>query len=266
MVTTIDDLKDFFTGGTVWKHTEDHDGKMIGNSNHFSYEIEPDEVIFSYHVESNDDSDDSEDGESPEPLKKITEFLSRGIPGGEFFDKMAFSPDSVSFYLGKVASKTEMEREDNNIIKILRRMSTAISIVRSKKLRFAVVLDGDDAFNSLKEKMKIKGWNFSESKDFRGIPNLEFKIGDEFDGEISVDSISYLYTFNLKGYPDLTNTGSTKNPILAFEKYYKSQDIKDAEKELDKEESKNEDEQVNSFGKTVPSSKEEKTVIPGKRF
>lgn len=228
-IITIDDLKKYFTGGPIWKHSEVHNGKMTGNCKRFSYEIEPIEVIFAYHVESVYDPIDSEEGESSEPLKKITEFLGRGIPGGEFFNKMAFRPDDVSSLLLKVATIIPIRNKKKEVIAILKKLNAVISHETS---RFDVV-DIDDAFSELKKKMETKKWNFNEIIDYRGISIFEFKIGDEFKGEISVDSILYSYTFNLKGYPDLIDTGITKDPIITFEKYHKSKDVKDAEKEIE---------------------------------
>lgn len=256
-VVTWDDLKTYFKG-SVFKRLDVRDDRMSGSSVNFSFDIEPKEVLFEYKVQAVDDPSDSEDGVSADPMKDIAKFLGHDIAGGEFFEKRAFSPDATSAALRAAASELEASRSRSHALLALRRASvmpilaSALRAVRTHALRLA--MSSKEEFEKLKDRIESKGWDVKQGEDSVGNPTLKIDIGDVYTAEIAVDSILYDYTFQFTDRPDLTKSGTTKDPIEEFRVYYTSEEVKEARSEA--RQKPRPDESPLSFQETVPAGQE----------
>jgi len=232
-IVTWDALQSYF-GGTGWAHIDIKKDRMTGSSKNLSFNIEPEKVLFSYHVFNLEDKSDSDEGTSEEPLKDIAKFLSQDLPGGEFFTKRSHRPDIVSNHLRLIASSISLNKSRLITSRYLKRMACSLHIANMQTkisniistYRFA--LSPDKAFKELYDKIKEKGWDVSTSDGKNGNRTLTIRIGDEFEANIEVYGIQYHYIFQVAEHPDLTESGTTNNPIVSFRNYYKSEKVSNA--------------------------------------
>lgn len=131
-------------------------------------------------------------------------------------------------------------------------LASALRAVRTHALRLA--MSSKEEFEKLKDRIESKGWDVKQGEDSVGNPTLKIDIGDVYTAEIAVDSILYDYTFQFTDRPDLTKSGTTKDPIEEFRVYYTSEEVKEARSEA--RQKPRPDESPLSFQETVPAGQE----------
>ncbi|HED06302.1 MAG TPA: hypothetical protein ENI61_06435 [Ignavibacteria bacterium] len=234
-VITWDELRNYFSG-SGWARTDVQEDRISGGSGKISFNIEPEKVMYSYNVFSLDDRSDSEDGVSDEPLKEIAKFLSKDLPGGEFFTKRSNrsgEPEITSNFLKYIAAATIKNK--SNLSKMLRRVACNINIsnvqtrISGLVCTYRFALSVGNAFKELYWKIKGKGWDVHISDDEQ---TLKITLGDEFEADIEVHGIQYHYIFQVSDHTELTESGVTYDPIASFRNYYKDEKISDAINEV----------------------------------
>jgi hypothetical protein len=265
----MDDLEKYFRGD-VWKEKTITETNVDAKTDNYSVNLEQSDVQYYWTIESMDDPSDAADGVSPEPTKEIVEFLSENLPGAEFFTQMASKPRQISLILRRLASDINKGAALSEVISMLKRIGASLNYAEVKNqihqiLRIAVDNSiEEEEINKLKKKLKDKGWDVILSETEFGAPKLEVNIGDIYKASIEVESVLYDYEFGFKGRPDLTEKGSTNDPIQAFKSYYRNPVVEEAWQEAKHEESRIREQETAPSGKkketeqkTIPSKKRE---------
>lgn len=224
------DVKDYFPT-TKWRVniTEGGAFEAKGRENDLSVKIDPSHIMYTVDMEAEDDSSDSTHDTTDKPLDIITDFLGVGIPGGDIFkQKASVSPNIYCEVLRHIAARVEHIKRPARLIRriaILLNLdlfSTIINRYAANPTDFRMT---DRILNNFKEEAKQKGWKF-EITDSEP-PGLHMNVHG-FDVNVGVDSIMYDYMFELEGYPESKEEGQAADPIEEFEKWKKSDKLKDA--------------------------------------
>jgi hypothetical protein len=212
-VVTINDLANYFVGvDKGW--TQQVDGEEFEALSHklnryVKFKLES--VLFHVHIESVDDSNDSHDVTTDKPIKEITEFLSEGIPGGEYFKKMSFGPNKIASLLKYAANHIQANMINRSQLSaIIRRISVmTLSIGRE-------IVDIME-IPALKKEMEKKGWKVKQKENDVGIPYLEVDISGIYIAKIVVSDTWYSYEFAHGEIKKLDEEGTTDDPIDEYE-------------------------------------------------
>lgn len=216
-IVTIDDIDKYFSG-VAWKSIKTKDFfETKSDKYHVNVFIKPFKILFNLHVEAIDDPSDSTDEVTYKPIDDMAEFLNNGI---SFISSV--SPESVISQL-KCAS-VEMASSRHIAARRLRRLVVNLSEI-SKTASLSTLHLETDEIKKLKHDMEKKGWKVQESKTEFGMPELSVDISGVYKANISVDSIQYDYTFEVPGFPDSKESGTTNDPIHIFEEWSSNEDI-----------------------------------------
>jgi hypothetical protein len=206
-VVTMNDLANYFVGvDKGW--TQQVDGEEFEAMSHklnryvkFKFES----VLFNVHIESVDDSNDSFDVTTDKPVKEMVQFLGEGVPGGEFFDKMAFGPNKIASLIKYAAQINQRE-----LPAILRRISV-MTLALGREIIDVMEIP------ALKKEMEKKGWKVKQKENDIGIPYLEVDISEIYTAKIVVSDTWYSYEFANGEINELNEEGTTDDPIDEYE-------------------------------------------------
>lgn len=258
-VHTMDEIQKYFSGPS-WRIEVDASYLFEAAHEYVSVKIELSGAQFAWRVEANEDPSDYDEGVSDQPVKAIAKFIGGPIPGGEFFEKMAFGPADMSFLLRRVATALETGQiGPRRAASVLRRARVLPDSGCLRKLAAIVRAAAEGKLESeeisrLKADMEKKGWEVKESESKAGMPVLDVRISDEFTASIEVDSAAYSYVYEFKDRPELKKEGVSDDPIRDFQDWYRTDEFKEAT--ADRKEAK-ESRNLEESG-TVPAGEDEK--------
>jgi len=267
-VVTLPDLKDYFKGGH-WKKISDVDGGIEGKSEAYRISIVQKSATFLVEIHASDDPSDSDTAKTKDPVEFITKFLSTGEGAEDILKKMSFyaDPKFMVTLLRRMANLSESGMSPGKVAKIVRRGAVLMDGHRLRPMLSAVVRSarGDDAHASdevekLQKEMKAKGWKVTQDTDDNGRTKLVVDVSGIYEASITLDSITWDYSFEVNEVPESKEAGETEDPIQQFRLYYKSDSTQEAKKQLkEKIKQKSEEETVAPAGKG--RKKEETTDV-----
>jgi hypothetical protein len=269
-VVTFDDIKKF-VGKTHARVHEDAEGNISIVSDRFEFFFKPQNVSYRVKIEATDDPSDSDEKVTPDPVKFIAGFLGSDIPGGEFFEKRASTPDGISSLLRRLAAGVECEVVGpKRLSRILRRAAVIPDFPLLVRVILAVskTAAGQDfseaEIKKLQNEMKKKGWKVEEGESDVGLPQLTVDVSGIYVATIYVDAIPWKYQLSVKGYPNTMVEGDTDDPIAKIREFVKSEPVEAVLQDFEMTSGKTESPDSDlGFEKTIPSAREEKTVRPG---
>ncbi len=216
-IVSIDDLKIYFKGNK-WQVTNISDDLLETHSDIFDVSLKLNDVIFSVNIESIDDSSDSHKTLTDNPIVTIDEFF--GSESGklklstpeDFSEKIRIL--SAQIFLGEIS------------------LNKAASILKKLIISSDIKFPSEDLQKSelsfVKRAIEKKGWRVSDSTSEIQTPALHVNIADMYEIEIYVDSINWGYTFSLHLDNSVKKSGTTKDPISEFRRFYKDPDVQKA--------------------------------------
>ncbi len=226
VVTSPEELKGYFGKGKAWKKGEwKEDGSFHGETTFFRIDLKPTDSTYRVEVKAVDDPSDSETEVTENPVKFLAEFLGRGVPGGEHFEKMSASPSDVAGVLRAVAISLRVMTA-NEASRAVRRVAL---LAGSRAV--VVKIAGGGSVDGIEKMMKSKGWEVrrgdSEDEKSDG-PKLHVDISGVYEATIVPETTKYEYKFSLVDHPELDREGVTDDPIIEVEDFMKDPDVVDA--------------------------------------
>jgi hypothetical protein len=193
-------------------------------------EIRPEEILYEVNVHAIDDPSDSVEEISHNPMETIAEFVEGDLPGSILTSSV--KPADVSKLLKHIASRISTESQLRPTRKIIRRLAALISSLALKEDLKIKIAQGPTEFEkttigNLKKKMKEKGWNVMEPEEGKLLVN----VGDQFEGEIIVDTILWDYSIEVIGNKKLKESVKTDDPISAIKKFMTGTEVNEIVKE-----------------------------------
>lgn len=259
----MDELHKYFSG-SGWKVRESK-GLFEASSEFVEAEALLDGAQFAWRVEATDDPSDYDEGVSDEPVKAIAKFIGGPIPGGEFFEKMAFQPSDMSWLLRRMASAVDAGKVGSKrLAAVLRRAQVLPGSDCLRKLASVVhaAAEGDlesEEVGKLKQDMESKGWKVSETETGSGLPALEVDVSGTFTATIEVESISWKYRWQFKDRPELEDEGVTDDPIRDFQTWYRTDEFQEAKGDYEEEKKSR---KLGEQETVPPSDDERQTDVP----
>lgn len=211
-------------------------------------EIRPEEILYEVKVQAIDDPSDSIEEISYNPMETIAEFVEGSLPGSILTSSV--KPSDISKILRNIAFRVASKSLSLRLTKkAVRRLAALMSSLVSKD-KIAILAKGQTEFEkttigNLKKKMKEKGWNVMEPEEGKLLVN----IGDQFEGEIEIDTMLWEYEIGVIGDDEIFDSGSTDDPIININNFMKTPEVNEviSDAKLQQEEAikkKREDETV----------------------
>jgi hypothetical protein len=259
-LTLMDEIRNYF-GTRSWKLdatsdelTSFHDERDI------KVKVNKDKVKFKVIAEAKDDPSDRLEVVTDNPLKELTDFLSKGLPGG-VFESYASNPVLFSKIIRRAATKVRQLGPTRiaNFIKQAVLVLSFDSLQEFVSMAIKIAADGYEEIEvfDLFEKMKKKGWDVEEIKTESGRAGIRADFHDLYDIIIEPESIEYEYEYMIEGYPESMAWGTVEDPIRAFEDWIKSDRFQKSSEERETEKKSGGEENV---GETVAPEKTKKRV------
>lgn len=228
---TFDDLSQYFSGKN-W-HVKVHEGKMDGWSPTRGIEVklEPKGSIYSVSIKAYEDKSDADQTLTDNPMRFLVDFLKTGTPGDKAFENMAssfwredyLSPTRMAEVLKNWADGVEKKRIG---FKLLSKGLRHIGFMADIQSSVASQSDpGSGQMEELLQEMSKKGWRANLDKSDKGLPEITVDIAGVYEAHIEVDHILWNYEFTLVADEDVTDEGTTDDPIVAFDSFYKSEAV-----------------------------------------
>jgi len=200
------------------------------------------DVWYNVDIQATEDPLDSESKVTDDPAKALAEFFSSEVPGGEFFDRMSFTPEAVSGRLRVFAARVRSGSVNlSDVMRHVRRTAASCghdvvglgrTAARLLRLRLA-----NDELRTVERRisetlshLRERGWSVSESKTEYGQPAIRVNIGDRYDATIEVNSITYGCEYEVVGFPETRVKLETDDPIRELRTWSNRPDVDDAVK------------------------------------
>lgn len=217
---TVKDLQVYF--GKKWRGQGWKDSSFDGVLGEVvDAKIWPEGLTYWVKTEAVDDPSDSDEVSTEKPLKAIADFLGQDLPGGEHFERMSASPVLFAGALRAAASAIMGGKVDRRRASLILRRLSAVPTVSKESP------SGTDAMSELESQAKKKGWKAKLRKGKDGEDVLEIDVSGVYRSEVSVDSLMYGYSFEVRGFPGVSEKGTTEDPIREFEKWSRREDVND---------------------------------------
>lgn len=258
-VVSLTDLKRYFEGWDV----DDSGDSFQASNDRYTVELKPAGVQFRVRTWAVDDESDSEEAVTGEPVRAIEKFIGLDMKLASDPAATAAAVRSVAIRLrtGSIAP-ADAARAVRRIAAALKRAqeetmdapADAAKLESERKRHEDATLERDwkanpvgpgeggegeskgTSRNQEKAQRRLlekfvknaegKGWKVEMDKGDADLPVVRVSIGDEFQSEVSVDSMDWLVRFQVKG-GDIKVEEETKDPIASFRKFYKSDPVKE---------------------------------------
>lgn len=226
-IVTLPEIKNWFKG-EFWDSSTIEGDTFYAHSSNIEASVSPKSILFFVSISSEEDSSDSDEIVTEDPISFISDFLSTGTAGDEFFNRHSSVREIISS-LYKSSSKEEMLIAS----KKLRRSVASLEFKYNQDIILSairsVVGTEVDNFDKIKEKIKKMGWKVrDEIGGPNGHPAIAIDISGIYEAKIEIDSILWEYSFILKGEESTRENGFSNDPIDAYKKWLKSPNIKEA--------------------------------------
>jgi hypothetical protein len=265
-----DDVLKYFKGerskGDPWR-TSTVEEMIVAVCEMYTVELKPGAFVYHVEIQATDDPMDSEKKVTDNPMEFLAEFLGTGTPGDDFFKKRSsVSPDQLRELLVRLSSKIDKGKiGPRSLARVIRRaiLTTDMDSVHrifNAAIKFAKSrLDFETKdIERLKAEMMEKGWEVKVGTDDRDFPSLTVNVGGIYKAEVTVDHMSWNYSFKING-SELADKGITDDPVVAFEEFAHSDEVKSVKKEL---KAQKEERQVERTNQSTPNSKKQPSPSP----
>jgi len=222
-MVSLEDVRRYFPS-KMWGASSWRRDSLYGSRGPVEVHVKVVGKQFGVHVEAVDDPSDSEDVTTEEPLKAIAEFLGRDIPGGEHFERMSFMPELFARSLVAAAELVGSGAVGRRAaVRMLRRLSS---------IRMADSTPQDDSMSDLEKEARAKGWKAALKRGPHGDEKLVIDVSGLYTAEVTLDSMLYEHKFLVEDHPDVTEEGTTEDPIREFERWIRKGEVQDAIDEM----------------------------------
>lgn len=234
-VVTIKEIQTYFKHGgdavvsdETWRTREWNDGSFTAESPTFEISFKPSGVVYNVEVEATDDPEDSNSAVTDDPIGFLGEFLETGTDIDHIIKQSSFKNiekfvQSIrkvsSAFSHNVIDASTVGRTMRRIIAKVKRMAGEFDESRS--------IIEDKELSKIKKSLSDAGWKVKEDKAKNGLSSLKIQFGDEFQGEITVDSILWDYSIKLNGIDESKRTGVAEDPIETFRDFLKDPEIRE---------------------------------------
>lgn len=211
-IVTMKDVKNYFHGNN-WPIIEVNGNNFYAESK-WNFQVEFTITSKNYKVEisSTEDSLDSEVVETSDPVKSIKEFLTKGMSQTSW-ERAASSPTEYASYLRRL-SRTIINSKNPDIQKVkdlLRRFKYNVAFSRTSSIQDSDIL----------KRLKNEGWKTESHGE-----EIKVNIGDGlYEATIKLESIKWNYVIEFMGHDELTESGTTDDPISTYDEWTKSPEL-----------------------------------------
>lgn len=279
-VVTPGEVEKFFS---KWHVVKDGDELTAVNAV-FTVKLTPGPTVFNVRVEAKDDPADSDEKKTDDPLKFISDFTGVGIRG-------ASGPSAAARAIRAIAIRVKTGTAGPEAAeRMIRRVSASLRLAerglprdveapdlygREPDWNSAPKGEGPSgspshsrdqeqaqakALEPLQKKLRGGGWKFREDEMDNGAPSLVVDVGGEFEATVSVDSVSWDYSFSVN-HTGLVKKGKTDDPLRDFRNFRRGDEVAKAREERERPQ------EQQGFGDDVKlgPAEQDATVKPGAR-
>lgn len=234
-IVSVYDIENYFTGGS-WDLSRKEDGSVSATSEAYEVRLQQRPTKFEVKISAVDDPSDSETEVTDDPVKFITKFLSTGTEADDLLKRMSFvaDPEFLSSILRRAALMSEVSPDGvSDVKKLLRRAVVAAYGPGIERILTAVVRavagQGDDVkeVEKIAKDMRAKGWKVVQDEG-----TLTVDISGIYEAEIRARDTVWDYSFQVRGFEESKEEGTTDDPIQQFRLFYKKDSTQDFKKQL----------------------------------